>query len=99
MVPNPTYHPRGDFALVDERIALDGAPFTTFGNIAVYDTALFRELPRNTKLKLLPYLQRWIAEGRVSGAIFDGGWANVGTPEDLVALDLDLRQRVLGRSA
>ena len=41
---------------------------------------LFRELPRGAKLKLLPYLQRWIADGRVSGETFDGAWANVGTP-------------------
>ncbi len=91
MVPNPSYHPRGDFALSGERIVLDGTPRLTFGNIAVYDTTLFRELPRGAKLKLLPYLQRWIAGGLVSGARFDGGWANVGTPEDLAVLDADLR--------
>jgi MurNAc alpha-1-phosphate uridylyltransferase len=80
LVPNPPYHPRGDFALVDGRLALDGNPRQTFANIGLYDTRLFRELPRGAKLKLLPYLQRWIAEGRVSGQTFDGFWANVGTP-------------------
>jgi MurNAc alpha-1-phosphate uridylyltransferase len=99
MVPNPTYHPHGDFALDGDAVALDGAPRTTFGNIAVYDTALFRELPRGAKLKLLPYLQRWIAEGRVSGARFDGGWANVGTPDDLAELDRELQQRLQARRA
>ena len=44
-----------------------------------------------TKLKLLPYLQRWIADGRVSGETFAGAWANVGTPEDLAELDVALR--------
>jgi len=99
MVPNPPYHPHGDFALIGDVISLEGAPRTTFGNIAVYDTALFRELPRGTKLKLLPYLQRWIAEGRVSGARFDGGWANVGTPDDLADLDRDLKKRLATRPA
>jgi len=94
MVANPAYHPRGDFALTGGSIALEGAPRMTFGNIAVYDTALFRELPRGAKLKLLPYLQRWIADGLVSGARFDGGWANVGTPDELAALDRDLRERL-----
>jgi len=93
MVPNPAYHPDGDFALTGEALALDGAPRLTFGNIALYDTALFRELPRGAKLKLLPYLQRWIAGGLVSGARFDGGWANVGTPDDLAELDRELRRR------
>jgi MurNAc alpha-1-phosphate uridylyltransferase len=99
MVPNPVYHPDGDFALADGRIARDGALRTTYANIGLYDTALFRELPRGTKQKLLPYLQRWIAEGTVSGEHYDGPWTNVGTPDDLVKLDGDLRTRVPSRSA
>ena len=90
MVPNPPYHPQGDFALADGRIVVDGASKLTFGNIALYDTALFRELPRGTKLKLLPFLHDWIARGWVSGERFDGPWANVGTPADLAALDRQL---------
>ena len=42
LVPNPPYHPNGDFALVDGRVALDGAPRHTYASIGVYDTALFR---------------------------------------------------------
>ena len=83
----------GDFALVDGRVALDGAPRHTYASIGVYDTALFRELPRGAPLKLLPYLQRWIADGQVSGETFDGAWANVGSPEDLAQLDAALRSR------
>jgi MurNAc alpha-1-phosphate uridylyltransferase len=90
MVPNPTFHPDGDFALADGRIGLDGERKLTFGSIAIYDTALFRELPRGTKLKLLPLLRDWIARGWISGERFDGPWANVGTPADLAALDRQL---------
>ncbi len=93
MVPNPGYHPEGDFALSEGRVASDGALRQTYANIGLYDTALFRELPRGTKLKLLPYLQRWIAERRVSGEHYGGPWANVGTPDDLANLDRDLRRR------
>ena len=91
LVRNPSYHPAGDFALVNGRVTLDAAARHTFANIGVYDTELLRDLPRGTKLKLLPYLQRWIAGDRVSGELFDGPWANVGTPEDLAQLDRDLR--------
>ena len=99
MVPNPSYHPDGDFALSDGRVASDGAPRQTYANIGLYDTALFRELPRRTRLQLLPYLQRWIADHLVSGEHYDGPWTNVGTPDDLAKLDGDLRKRQPTRSA
>ncbi len=87
MVPNPPFHSEGDFALAGGRLALDGTSKLTFGNIALYDTALFGELPRGVKLKLLPLFRDWIERGWVSGERFDGPWANVGTPADLSALD------------
>ena len=93
LVPNPRYHPSGDFALAGGLVALESSPRYTYANIGVYDSRLFHELPRGEKLKLLPYLQRWIADGQVSGETFDGAWANVGTPDDLAALDTALRHR------
>ena len=67
------------------RLALDGAPRLTFGNIALYRTSLFRELPRGEKLKILPQYRDWIGRGWASGELFTGRWANVGTPDDLAA--------------
>jgi N-acetyl-alpha-D-muramate 1-phosphate uridylyltransferase len=99
MVPNPAYHPAGDFALVPgpqgsvDRLALDGDARLTYANIGVYDTALFGELPRATKLKLLPLLRDWIGRGLAGGERYDGPWANVGTPGDLASLDAVLRLR------
>ena len=90
MVPNPPYHPRGDFALEGERIHRDGPARLTFGSLAVYDTALFRELPQGVKLKLLPLLHDWISRGLVSGELYQGPWANVGTADELARLDATL---------
>jgi MurNAc alpha-1-phosphate uridylyltransferase len=90
MVPNPPYHARGDFALAGGRLHLEGSARLTFGNIGVYDTALFRELPRGVKLKMLPLYQDWIRRDLVTGERYDGPWANVGTPADLAALDATL---------
>ena len=90
MVPNPAYHPGGDFVLKGDRLTLDtdnGAHRTTFGNIALYRTSLFRELPRGRKLKMLPLYRDWIARGWASGELFAGDWANVGTAAELASLD------------
>jgi MurNAc alpha-1-phosphate uridylyltransferase len=91
MVPNPPFHPEGDFALDGDRITTALKPRLTFGNIGLYDTALFRELPRGVKLKLLPLFLEWIARGMVSGERFDGHWSNIGTAQDLAQLDQQLR--------
>ena len=90
MVTNPAYHPGGDFALRDGYLSLEGRRLT-FGNIALYRTALFRELPRGQKLPILPLYLDWIARGWVSGEHYSGTWANVGTPADLEQLDAALR--------
>jgi MurNAc alpha-1-phosphate uridylyltransferase len=86
MVPNPAYHPRGDFALRDGMLHGDAGPLLTYGNIGLYDTALFGGLARHTKIAMLPLYRAWIARGIVSGEGYEGPWANVGTPADLAAL-------------
>jgi MurNAc alpha-1-phosphate uridylyltransferase len=91
MVPNPSFHPAGDFALEGSRIHWDGPNRVTYSSIGVFDTALFRELPRNTRIKLLPLLHDWITRDLVSGERYDGPWANVGTPDELAELDRCLR--------
>ena len=87
MVPNPDYHREGDFGLVDGTLLLSARPQLTFGNIALYRSALFEGLPRGEKLKILPLYRDWIGRGWVSGERFDGPWANVGTPDELARLD------------
>jgi N-acetyl-alpha-D-muramate 1-phosphate uridylyltransferase len=90
MVPNPPFHPSGDFVLHDGMLAADGGHKLTYGNIGVYDIALFAQLPRGARLQMLPLFLAWIGRGIVSGERYDGSWANVGTPDDLTALDARL---------
>jgi MurNAc alpha-1-phosphate uridylyltransferase len=92
MVPNPPYHPQGDFALRDGMLHEVGEPRLTYASIGLHHTALFRHLPRDTPLAMLPLWKTWIAEGRVSGELHAGPWANVGTPGDLAALDRALSE-------
>lgn len=91
MVPNPPWHAGGDFALDAGRISLDGATRQTYGNIGIYDTALFSAVAPDSKAPLLPLLRGWIARGLVSGERYDGEWVNAGTPAELDALDARLR--------
>ena len=98
MVPNPPYHPIGDFVLDGEQLRLEAGAVgrLTFGNIGVYDMALFRGLPRGVKLRMLPLYQEWIDRCIATGERFDGPWVNVGTPADLVALDDFLSEGITG---
>jgi len=97
MVPNPEYHPLGDFALADGRLVLDGSQRLTFGNVALYRTALFRELPRGEKVRMLPHYQSWIRCGWASGELYAGPWANIGTPAELDRLDSMLQSALHAR--
>ena len=90
MVANPPFHPEGDFALVNSRLSLDGSPRYTFGNIGLYDTRMFRGLPRGERRALTPYYRETIAAGRASGELYEGRWENVGTPHQLRALNAAL---------
>lgn len=88
MVPNPSFHPEGDFVLAsDGRLSLDGAPRYTFGSIGVYDTRMFRDIAPGTRRALTPYYRDAIALGRATGQLYQGLWENVGTPAQLQALD------------
>ncbi|MFM0191879.1 nucleotidyltransferase family protein [Paraburkholderia strydomiana] len=93
MVPNPAFHPNGDFALTDGVLSLDAEPRFTFGNIGLYDTRMFRDLPRGTRRALKPYYRETIARGLATGELYDGLWENVGTPAQLQALDQRLVER------
>ena len=93
MVPNPAFHPNGDFGLVDGVLSLEAQPRLTFGNIGLYDTRMFRDLPRGTRRALTPYYRDTIARGLAGGELYDGVWENVGTPAQLQALDQRLSAR------
>jgi N-acetyl-alpha-D-muramate 1-phosphate uridylyltransferase len=89
MVPNPDFHPKGDFALLDGRLYDDDAPAgaerLTFGNVGVYRPGIVAgEAPG--KFKLAPMYRRAIAQGRLAGERYDGFWRNVGNPAQLEQL-------------
>lgn len=87
MVPNPPYHPEGDFCLNDNRLlSFQGDKAYTYGNIGVYHPALFANRPIE-RIGIGAVLRTAIIQNLVSGQLFRGGWYNVGTPEDLQMLN------------
>ena len=83
MVPNPAFHPRGDFWLDGTRLnENDVGERLTFSSIGVYRPELVAG-ETAAAFKLLPHFQRAMRDGKLSGERFDGYWANIGTPEQL----------------
>lgn len=88
MVPNPVFHPAGDFALdAQGRLQRAGEPRLTYANLGLYRAALVEGLAHGVRMPLRPYMDRAIAAGRVAGERYAGVWENVGTPAQLAALD------------
>ena len=104
MVDNPVQHPGGDFALDDQgRLHSEGESRLTFAGIGVYRRELLdgwrgivgdapgaNETP--PRFKLAPLLRAAMRSGRATGEHHRGRWTDVGTPERLTQLDLQLRE-------
>jgi MurNAc alpha-1-phosphate uridylyltransferase len=100
LVPNPAHHPRGDFGLSPDGLALNlGAehpgPRYTYSTIALLRAELFGPPwcniapgnPQGEAAPLGPLLRRAMDAGRVSAQLYEGRWTDVGTPERLAALN------------
>lgn len=91
MVPNPGFHPAGDFWLEGGRINDIGAgERLTFGNIGVYRPELVAS-EAGGAFRLAPLLVRAMHAGKLTGERYAGFWRNVGTPLQLTLLDTCLR--------
>jgi len=95
MVANPEHHPAGDFVLQGQCVQQPSTPTShgevpaetlTFSGIALYCPAFFADYASG-KRPLKPLLDQAIAEGRLTGQIFEGFWRDVGTPQRLAALN------------
>lgn len=87
LVKNPAFHPEGDFALNNFAISNDGEPKLTFANIGVYRPQMFDGIEPGQHAKLGPLLRQYAARGQVGGDVYRGVWHNVGTIEQLEALN------------
>lgn len=90
LVPNPDFHPSGDFALdAAGRVQrpADGQPRPlTYANLALVHARLVAGITPGTRAPLGPRLFAAAAAGRLGGSVLQGPWQNVGTPAQLAAL-------------
>jgi MurNAc alpha-1-phosphate uridylyltransferase len=101
LVPNPPFHPSGDFALgaplpaLGEGVALAAPigsdPATapagfTYASVALMRPALCAGVTPGRREALRAHLHRGVADGRVSVSVYQGRWENVGTPAQWAAL-------------
>ncbi len=92
LVPNPPYHPQGDFGLAADGLGLadsagpDGQRWT-YANIALCRAALFDGIAPGTRAALGPLLFSAMRARRVTAEVYRGRWENVGTPAQWEALN------------
>jgi MurNAc alpha-1-phosphate uridylyltransferase len=90
LVPNPPHHAQGDFGLEGEMVSDSGLERHTFSGIGVYRPEMFRDLSPG-RYALAPLLRAAMAEGAVSGELYEGLWMDIGTAERLGDYDRWLR--------
>lgn len=85
LVPSPPYRASGDFTLEDGHIRNGESPTLTFSGVAMYRPELFEDCEAG-RFSIVPLLRRAADAGRLQGSLYEGDWADIGTPERLAAL-------------
>jgi MurNAc alpha-1-phosphate uridylyltransferase len=93
LVPNPAWHPQGDFSLERGRVGNDPSPRYTYAGIAVIAPRLLDGVAPGAKVPLAPLWRAAAGRGKVSGELYEGGWSDVGTPQRLAELKARLQKR------
>lgn len=85
MVPNPLWHPAGDFCLdAAGWLNRSQGPRLTYSGTGLFSKAFFAGIDPGPR-PLRPLFERALDAGSLHGLRHDGLWDNVGTPETLAA--------------
>ncbi len=87
MVPNPNYHPKGDFGLQNGKILMPTKDNFTYANIGVFRPEFFSNCPPGI-FPLRDLLYKHIINNLVTGQYYTDMWQNIGTPADLELANL-----------
>lgn len=86
LTDNPPEHPNGDFGLVDGYVTMEDTNRLTFGGIGVYAPELFDGL-EVAPMTIGPILREAIPKKLITGEQFSGRWHNVGSLQQVKALN------------
>lgn len=86
LVPTPAYKPRGDFDLKSGQVLNAADPAHTYSGIAHYRPEFFAPCSPGC-FSVVPLWREAADRGALSGSLYAGQWADVGTPERLAALN------------
>jgi MurNAc alpha-1-phosphate uridylyltransferase len=91
LVPNPPFHPKGDFGISADGLGVDGPGADgkrwTYANIALLRQELCSRIAPGQHAQLAPLLFEGMRAQRISVEAYDGEWHNLGTPQQLEALN------------
>lgn len=87
LVDNPPHHLKGDYSILEDgTISETKPPFFNFAGIGVYRPQLFENCPEGAFP--LPFLfKRAFLDNAITGEYYSGFWHNIGTFEQLQAID------------
>lgn len=92
LVPNPPFHPEGDFGLAADGHGLADAPGPdgltwTYANFALMRASLVGHIAPGSRLPLAPLLFDGMRARCITAEVWHGEWENVGTPAQLEMLN------------
>ena len=92
LVPNPPYHPRGDFGLGADGFGTADEPGAdgrrwTYANLALCRAAVVAGVAPGARAALGPRLFDGMRRHAITAEVWPGEWHNVGTPAQLAALN------------
>jgi MurNAc alpha-1-phosphate uridylyltransferase len=89
MVPTPGYRDRGDFNIEEGLICNGTDAALTFSGVAIYRPDFFDGCEAG-RFSIAPMLREAADRGQLSGSLYEGLWADAGTPDRLAALKASL---------
>ncbi|MEJ6005948.1 nucleotidyltransferase family protein [Paucibacter sp. AS339] len=87
---NSPHHPKGDFGISEQGLALSGddapAQRYTWASVGLFRRRMFEAITPGSKAALRPFLEAAILQRKLGASLLPGRWVDVGTPERLASL-------------